>query len=295
MPPATHPVADFPLTGAQLGKAYIQATFIYAMASLLPLLVFFCIFSAATLYLNEHDAKIFFDLFIASDGMPRPGAMIWIALTSFVFGFGAELMFYNSLLKKKHLRLTEVVGFDTSNLTGNGLSKIWGTLWRVALLFLPWIALEMVLLSFVKVPEQPTVELARTMAGGNFVLWLILSAVLAPLFEELIFRGIIFQALRTTLVRWYRRGAEVGSKGFTGWLGKTFVPSPGFAGFLAVVISGAIFALQHLQFEPITLLVLWAMGCFLAEIFRRTNNLWFSIGLHAVNNAVATLVVHLSQ
>jgi membrane protease YdiL (CAAX protease family) len=39
------------------------------------------------------------------------------------------------------------------------------------------------------------------------------------------------------------------------------------------------------------MLMLFGMGCVLAELFRRTGSLWTGIALHALNNAVATILL----
>jgi uncharacterized protein len=96
-----------------------------------------------------------------------------------------------------------------------------------------------------------------------FALVVIAAAVVAPIAEEIYFRGYVFRA-------YYEQ------KG----------PLP------AYVFSAALFALVHLNlpaFVPI-----FAIGLFLAYIYRRTNSILPGMVAHAVNNALAFSLLYLS-
>lgn len=87
----------------------------------------------------------------------------------------------------------------------------------------------------------------------------VLVTVLAPLAEELLFRGYIFPALRN-------------------WRGT--VP--------AVVIAGAIFGLLHVFSSPAYALVPLALfGSLLCLVYLKTRSLYPAIALHSVNNSIA--------
>jgi len=89
--------------------------------------------------------------------------------------------------------------------------------------------------------------------------WLLALAIpVAPLFEEYIFRGLVYQGLRRTL-----RPA------------------------LAVVASAAIFAVVH---PPISMVPVFIMGVIAAVAFERTRLLVAPIAVHAVYNAGIVLV-----
>lgn len=97
--------------------------------------------------------------------------------------------------------------------------------------------------------------------GGAFavlVLWL-LVAVVTPLWEEVLFRGILFQAL----------GARMP------W-------------FLAALIGAAVFAAIHIA--PPALAYVFVLGLACCLLFRFHGNLWAPIALHVVNNSVIVLV-----
>ena len=107
-------------------------------------------------------------------------------------------------------------------------------------------------------PPQDIVEqFPRSVAGG--ILFFVVAVLLAPLFEELFFRGFLYKGLLHSL----------------GW-------------WPAALGSAAIFSLAHLQmtvFVPI-----FALGLGLAWVYERTGSLWTSITMHAVFNGFAVLV-----
>lgn len=86
----------------------------------------------------------------------------------------------------------------------------------------------------------------------------VLIAGLAPVAEELFFRGMFFGGLRTALA---------------------FVP--------AALISGAAFGLVHATTGISTVIPLTAFGFLMALIYERTGSLVPGIVLHAINNSVA--------
>ncbi len=96
----------------------------------------------------------------------------------------------------------------------------------------------------------------------NLVLVLILVCVVAPICEELFFRGFCFTALR----------------GWLGWLG-------------AAVATGVIFGLIHAgSADWIFLPPLGLLGFLLCVLYVRTGSLLPCMALHALNNAVALAV-----
>lgn len=94
------------------------------------------------------------------------------------------------------------------------------------------------------------------------------AAVEAPLVEEILFRGILYQGMRTFFARW--------------------MASP-WAILCAALLSGFTFAFVHGQ--PHTLPILFFMGVILAYVFQYTRSLYASAVLHGVTNAIAVLSV----
>jgi hypothetical protein len=113
-----------------------------------------------------------------------------------------------------------------------------------------------------QMPVQRTIQRISRLDPQPKLLMAVIAAVAAPLAEEVLFRGIIFRALRIK----------------TGFV-------------VAALISGALFGLIHM--EPFQAIQLSMLGVVLAWLYDRTGSLWPSIILHATNNLV-TLVVMLA-
>ena len=105
-------------------------------------------------------------------------------------------------------------------------------------------------------------DLSAFLSRADQPLWICaLVIVAAPIVEEFIFRGLIFQGLR--------RSAGVA---------------------VAVVGSAALFALVH---PPIAVIPVFGLGVAAAISFERSGCLWSSIVTHAIYNACAMLVSRL--
>lgn len=86
------------------------------------------------------------------------------------------------------------------------------------------------------------------------------AAVLAPVFEELIFRGIVFNVMRRYL---------------------------GVAG--GAVVASALFALAHGVWSDFA--ALFVLGMLMTWIYERRGNLWSAMVVHATNNLIFVLVL----
>lgn len=87
----------------------------------------------------------------------------------------------------------------------------------------------------------------------------LLVTVMAPLSEELFFRGFLFRALKGSAGLW-----------------------------VAAIVSGVIFGAIHLGSSPIGFVVpLMVFGFGLALLYQATGSLWPPIVLHAINNSIA--------
>jgi membrane protease YdiL (CAAX protease family) len=133
-----------------------------------------------------------------------------------------------------------------------------GWMLAVGIGFVAFGAIWTKLLSLDQKQTLPT-ELGINGSTLALVLVILFITVLAPLSEELLFRGYIFSALRN-------------------WNG--FWP--------AAIVTGLLFGAVHIGSTPIGLTV--PLACFgfgLCLLYERTGSLYPGIALHALNNAVA--------
>ena len=96
--------------------------------------------------------------------------------------------------------------------------------------------------------------------SGLLPLVLLSGVIIAPICEEIVFRGYLYKAFRDRFKPWY-----------------------------AIVMSAALFSAIHL--EPLAALQLFVIGIVLAYVYEKTDNLAAPIALHMLNNAIAFLVV----
>ncbi len=107
--------------------------------------------------------------------------------------------------------------------------------------------------------EQPE-QLPQSLSGGRVALAALAVVVVAPIAEELFFRGFLYQALRK-------------------WRG---VPQ-------ATVLSALFFALAH--GHPLLILGIFPLGIILAFLFQRRNSLAATIAAHAFFNGISLIIL----
>lgn len=86
------------------------------------------------------------------------------------------------------------------------------------------------------------------------------AVIIAPLFEEIFFRGFMYQAFRKTMRVW-----------------------------LAAILTSLIFGIAHI--DPAIIIPIALVGMILLGIYRWTGNLWSSIITHAGYNAIAVIAL----
>lgn len=147
-------------------------------------------------------------------------------------------------------------------------APLWRTLGKLLILLMLFGLLSQLYTSAAGVTQDDNERLQNSPFGEGVLadlLLLVLFVVTAPLAEELLFRGVIYRALRDGL--WGARALRIG---------------------LSAVISGVIFGLMHLsggQDAFIPVLVLF--GVILALAYEWTGSLYAPILLHAGNNTLA--------
>lgn len=94
---------------------------------------------------------------------------------------------------------------------------------------------------------------------GNFWLSFAISVVLAPVIEEIVFRGVLFPAIKR------RYGLIAG-----------------------IVISSLVFTLVHMN--PVQMMSVLPLGVYLAVMYHRTGSIYPGIMLHATWNLMVLLI-----
>jgi len=105
-------------------------------------------------------------------------------------------------------------------------------------------------------PEAKNLSVIKDMIGHHPELAILIVVVLWPMVEEILFRGLLFGALRK-------------------WL------TPAWT----IVITAVLFATIH--GDPYFLVPLVAVGILLGWVRHRTGSVWFSVVIHILNNALA--------
>jgi membrane protease YdiL (CAAX protease family) len=108
-------------------------------------------------------------------------------------------------------------------------------------------------------PVSAESEQMQQLSGGYLALVIFTVVVLAPIFEELFFRGLFYPALRN----------RMGKK----W---------------AILLNGMIFGAMH--FQPLFMISLVLVGITLAYIYEKTDSLFASMLTHALYNGAVILM-----
>ena len=110
------------------------------------------------------------------------------------------------------------------------------------------------------------------MAQENFGGVLVISVIAAPIVEEVLFRGILFQSIRKRSRVW----AYIASLAMFG-LYHTWQ--------FALLYQDPMYLLFSLQYIPITFALTWS--------YERSGSLWTAIFFHATNNYLAMQITQM--
>ena len=122
-------------------------------------------------------------------------------------------------------------------------------------------------------PQPSNLALIEAATAANPVFMMLFGVVIAPAYEELLFRRVLFG-------RWWAAGKP--------WLG--------------LLLSSAAFALMHeipgvggntWQATALLWVIYGFMGAAFAWVYWRTRTLWAAIGAHALNNVIALTLLSL--
>jgi membrane protease YdiL (CAAX protease family) len=103
---------------------------------------------------------------------------------------------------------------------------------------------------------------ARGLQTANLALYFLLTVIVAPLAEEILFRGFLFAGLRQRLN----------------------LPA-------AALLSSLVFGSAHLGLAVWSIAAVAVMGAFFAYLYERTGSLWPSVVAHTLHNLLAFVVV----
>lgn len=134
-----------------------------------------------------------------------------------------------------------------------------------AIFWVLWLGVVLLITDLIRIASgSPVVpEMMQTVYGtadSKPLLWLAII-IAAPLFEELLFRGFLFQGLRRS---------ALGGSG-------------------AVVLTAAIWALIHQQYDFLGMFSIFAIGILLGLARWRSGSLLLPFAMHVMTNLVATI------
>jgi len=109
-------------------------------------------------------------------------------------------------------------------------------------------------------PENELAKLLQNPSVLTLLLNIFIIALAAPIIEETLFRGLLFGSLRTYCGTW-----------------------------TAIVLSAAIFSALH--FELVGFIPRFVLGLALGYLYVKNNSILPAIGLHALNNLLAVIMV----
>lgn len=143
-----------------------------------------------------------------------------------------------------------------------------GPLWLmipglVGLIFvnIPFAILSNLLFDEVTSPREQLLGSGESLPLGRFVPLFILVAIVAPVVEEFVYRGMFFRLLRSRRSFW-----------------------------AAASISALVFSISHAI--PSLVLSLFVLGLILAWVVERYDSIYPAMALHASNNALAVILLY---
>jgi uncharacterized protein len=234
-------------------KDVILGLRIFGLLLLHQLLVFVYVFGFAIVYGFQNGAAIE-DGSITTDMIDQ--AILSQSANSLIFAGLAMIGFLYLLRYSKKESFVSAYRFDVRP---NSIQLFLAVTIGFSALFFSSYILEGMSLLFPE-PYVAYVELFENLALGSAVSVFIAVAVIAPLFEEVLFRGYIFDQFE-------RRFASIG---------------------MTIVASGVLFGLYHLNiFQGVFASIL---GIVLGLSYYWTRSIWIPIIIHFANNALSYLL-----
>lgn len=265
--------ANFPWSFGKSLKTYGVATLLYVVGTMTPVLVFSGLFRLVAEYrpewlvsFSDHQIMLLF---------------VGVAVFSFISGFGLELWYIRRQLKAENVSVRKALALNLDSLNGSWLKAFGMALLAFAVLVPATYVVES-LLPVEKI-HDPAADFARQLVGGSVWLFAFLGVVVAPVLEELVFRGFVYNMLRTSMrsERWLK-----------------VLRSHHVVDFMAGLVSAAIFGLFHMNWSDPSHLnwpalpVYMVTGMILSELYRRSGTLYAPMMLHAMNNLAVVILTY---
>lgn len=236
---------------------------------------------------------------LASHHLPKAGrSCAWLLLFALVFLLAALLFLFlgdvYTAIKHPEMSFADITSKKSDGLSLNAMAGIYifqflalmpliivashfvTQPWRQTLAVSPvnaktvglwlgvWAVYQVVAMTLHQFVDVPVDEFVRKMAGSKHLLMTFVAIVLAPVLEELVFRGYLFKAWRATKL--------------------------GFSGTL--LLTSVLFMLLHAgQYHPVLLLQLFVLALILGVARERTGSVTVPIAIHTANNAFACILL----
>lgn len=264
--PTTRLPIDFPFGFKRGAKLYFKSLLYYIAGNLLPLGLFMLFLAAGPLMPAPMVA------YMSNEN--NLGTIIAIvAASGFICGFGLQISVFRTALHAEGKRLRDVLGLNLNTMGTSGGARL--KIFAAGLAtFLIAVGLEQGIAALYPLKiNDPTADFMGLLKGTGLVLMCAI-ALLAPVVEEIVFRGFIFRITRAKL----RAHSSLAAHG-------------GVADLIAILFSATIFGLMHMNLPALPMYI--ALGAVFAEAYRRTGCLYVPMVAHFLNNGliVAALLI----
>lgn len=251
---------DFPFSPARSLKLYALSLVFFVIGSALPVGIFLL-----ALRLMPTDGFL-------SKLLMAPGAegllLTIISLATFACGFGLQLTCVRRALHREGLRMRDVISFNLKSLQGSWLKAIGLGI----LTFVVGLAAEQLMGLVYTVPSSdPTADFIKTL-GGSALFLMAALAMIGPVMEEIIFRGFLFNVLRSSLSRKFGLA---------------------FTTLVSLFGSAFVFGVMHMNLPALPFYMV--LGAVYAEAYRRSGSLVVPVIAHVLNNSMIVIALLLAH
>lgn len=266
--------ANFPWTLGKSLKTYGIASLIYLVGTTVPMMLMTLLFRWVL--------STFPELFTNLSEQGFLLIIVVMAVVCFICGFAAEVWYIRRRLRLEKFSFKGVLALNLDSLNGS----LWAAVRRAFMAFVAVIAITQVVEYLLPVSHvvDPAAEFARSLSGVPALLFVFLGVIVAPLVEEIVFRGFLYNALRTS---------------FRSDKAMKFFGNKELGDLAAALSSALVFGLFHMNFMQFPALN-WAAlpiytvtGMVLAESYRRSGSLYVPILVHAFNNLTVMALTYL--